>query len=80
MMRERMTQFDQLLERIGKVAKGDIVDLDFEPARGTVVLFNGVRRDDPIAGADFYAALLRSFVGARPYDKKLRAGLLGASD
>ena len=78
-LRERMDRFERALEGIGKVAPGDVVDLDFDPARGTLLMFNGRLRDEPIAGADFYAALLRSFVGERPYDKKLRARLLGAA-
>jgi hypothetical protein len=76
-LRERMDRFDRMVEGLGKVSPGDSVDLDFDPGRGTVLRFNGNPVDAPIAGADFNAALLRSFVGTRPYDKQLRAGLLG---
>jgi hypothetical protein len=34
-------------------------------------------RAEPIAGADFYAALLRIFVGANPVDVRLKKALLG---
>lgn len=78
-LRGRMDRFERALEGIGKVVPGDLVDLDFDPARGTSLVFNGRAREEPIAGADFYAALLRSFVGERPYDKRLRAGLLGVA-
>ena len=74
----RMAQFDAMLERIGQVAKGDIVDMDYEPERGMTLAFNGVVRGPAIPGADFYAGLLRAFVGDKPYDQRLRAGLLGA--
>ena len=36
-----------------------------------------VRRGTVLPGEDFYRSLLRSFVGARPFDERLRAGLLG---
>ena len=37
---------------------------------------NGTLQGEAIVGDDFYAALLRSFVGDRPYDSRLKAGLL----
>ncbi|GMV46844.1 MAG: hypothetical protein AMXMBFR66_22420 [Pseudomonadota bacterium] len=74
----RMAQFDAMLEGIGQVARGDIVDLDYEPGRGMTLAFNGIARGAAIPGADFYAGLLRAFVGDKPYDQRLRAGLLGA--
>lgn len=74
---ERMQQFEALVTAIGTVHKGDVVTLDLEPGRGTAFRLNGTLRGEAIAGEDFYAALLRSFVGDRPYDRELRAGLLG---
>ena len=43
------------------------------------MLINGKPRGDPIAGDDFYAALLKMFIGERAVDKTLRAALLGQS-
>jgi hypothetical protein len=60
------------------VRKGDTVDLDLDPGRGTLFGLNGTLRGEPVTGDDFYAALLRSFVGDKPYDKRLKAGLLGS--
>jgi len=74
---ERMAQFEALVAAIGTVQKGDVVNLDFEPGRGMAFSLNGTLRGEAIAGEEFYAALLRSFVGDRPYDRELRAGLLG---
>ena len=72
-----MAQFEALVAATGTVHKGDVVNLDLEPGRGTAFRLNGTLRGEAIAGEDFYAALLRSFVGDRPYDRELRAGLLG---
>ncbi len=76
-LRERMAQFEALVAALGTVQKGDVVNLDLEPGRGTAFRLNGTLRGEAVAGEDFYAALLRSFVGDRPYDRELRAGLLG---
>lgn len=77
-LRERMQRFAAIVDRIGRVVVRDVVDLDYDPAKGTSLVLNGKPRDAPIAGADFYDALLRSFIGERPYDTEMRAGLLAA--
>jgi hypothetical protein len=59
--------------------ESDTVDLDFDPAQGLLFKLNGKLRGEPIAGEDFYGALLRVFVGEHPSDAKLKAGLLGGS-
>lgn len=73
----RMAAFGQTILAVGQVRKGDVVDLDLDPARGTLFSLNGAVRGPVIAGADFYGVLLASFVGDRPYDARLKAGLLG---
>jgi hypothetical protein len=73
----RMQRFAALIDALGTVRKGDVVDLDLEPGRGLVFLHNGRTQGEPIEGEDLYAALLRAFIGERPYDKRLKAGLLG---
>jgi hypothetical protein len=78
-MQDRIAQFDRNVAQIGTVKRGDIVNLDFIPARGLVLTLNGKPRGEPVPGADLYAALLKIFIGERPVDKKLKAGLLGAT-
>lgn len=73
---ERMADFEAAVTALGQVRKGDVVNLDLEPGRGTVFSVNGTLRGEAIVGEDFFIALLRSFVGDRPYDSKLKAGLL----
>ena len=78
-LKPRMDAFDAVVRGIGGVKKGDAIDLEFVPARGTQVLVNGAPRGDAIAGEDFYVALLKMFIGERAVDKNLRAALLGKS-
>jgi hypothetical protein len=73
----RMGRFATLVGAVGTVKKGDLIQLDLEPGRGTAFRLNGKLRGEPIAGDDFFAALLRSFIGPKPYDARLKAGLLG---
>ncbi len=74
---ERRERFDAQVRAVGKVKKGDVVDLDFVPERGLVFSYNGTVQGDAIPGADFYAAVMSIFLGDKPVDKKLKAGLLG---
>ena len=74
---ERMVLFENLVNAVGTVRKGDRINLDLEPGRGTLFSVNGTLRGEAIAGDDFYAVLLRSFIGEHPFDNKLKAGLLG---
>lgn len=74
---DRLELFASRIDAVGKVRKHDVVDLDFDPARGLLFSINGKLRGEPIAGEALYAALLRAFVGGRPYDDEMRAGLLG---
>ena len=74
---ERIARFEAQINALGTVRKDDTVDLDLDPGRGTLFGVNGTLRGEPVPGEDFYAALLRSFVGEKPYDNRLKAGLLG---
>jgi hypothetical protein len=64
------------LDGIGTFHPGDVLDLDFIPGLGTRLVFNGKALVPPIAGDDFYRAILKIFIGESPVDKRLKAGLL----
>ena len=72
----QVRRFGEQIAAIGKVSRGDVVDLDLEPGRGLLFSLNGAPRGEAIAGADFYDAVLRSFIGDHPYDNALKTGLL----
>jgi len=76
-MGPEMAQFDRLIDEIGTVKKGDVINLDLLPARGVVMSVNGSERGKPIANELLYAGILRIFIGERPVDRKLKDGLLG---
>ena len=74
---DRAARFDALLKPLGELKKGDLVNLDFLPGTGLQFWHNGRQLGEPIAGEDFYGALLRVFVGEHVSDERLRSGLLG---
>ena len=78
-MKDRIAAFDRTLRSVGNVRKGDVVDLDYTPAAGLTMAVNGKPYGTPVPGADLYAALLNIFVGERPVDAKMKAGMLGAA-
>ena len=75
----RIAQFDRTVQAIGRLKKGDVVDLDWLPARGLQLSLTPRPRGEPVPGEDFYAGILKIFIGADPVDQRLKAGLLGGS-
>jgi len=68
----RLAKFNQLFR---SMHRDDVIDLDYQPEEGTRVLFNG-ELQGTIDGADFYAALLKVWLGDSPVDSKLKKTLL----
>ena len=71
-----MQRFGDQIAALGKVRKGDRVDLDLDPERGLLFSVNGTLRGEPLPGDALFNALLRAFLGDHPYDDNLKAGLL----
>jgi hypothetical protein len=75
-LKARVAQFDRNMAIVGKVRKGDVINLDFVPGAGLVTLVNGQPRGTTIVGEDLYASVLKIFIGDRPVDRQLKTGLL----
>jgi hypothetical protein len=74
------TQIEQLqttFKSVGEAKKGDAIQLDWVPDSGTRIVVNGQSRGEPIAGAAFFAALLRIWLGDKPADGSLKKAMLG---
>ena len=72
-LKQRLKKFNALFPPL---YKGDIVRMDYSPGTGTLLSIND-RQLGHIEGADFFAALLKVWIGAQPVDKNLKKGLLG---
>ena len=66
------------LKAAGEAKKGDVIHLDFAPDMGTRVIVNGKPQGNTIAGEEFYAAVLRIWLGDKPADADLKKGMVGA--
>ena len=55
---------------------GDVIVFDYVPGKGTSVSQNG-KLAGTVEGADFASVLLRVWLGDKPADKGLKAGMLG---
>ena len=73
----RLAVLIALMNEIKEAKTGLGIDLDWIPAAGTQVTIGGQVRGRPIAGEDFYQALLRIWLGERPVSGDLKKSLLG---
>lgn len=78
-LKPRIAQFDAQILALKLLRKGEVVDLDFVPGAGLVLLRNGKPQGTPLPGDDLYAGLMKIFIGADPVDDALKAGLLGGT-
>ncbi len=69
-------QFLNIIRRMGKVPKGHVVQLDYQPAVGTRVWLNR-RLLGVVPGAAFNRSLLKIWLGENPIEKNLKRALLG---
>ncbi|QID18940.1 hypothetical protein G3580_15710 [Nitrogeniibacter mangrovi] len=76
-LKPRITQFTQTLLALGEAHEGTRIQIDYTPTRGTQLVVAGQDAGAPIAGAEFFDALLRVWIGAHPAQDDLKARLLG---
>ena len=74
------SQIDELkatMDAVGAAKEKSVVTLDYLPDSGIRIAIDGAPRGKPIAGEDFYRALLKIWLGDKPVDRTLKAGMLG---
>lgn len=66
------------MNAVGDAKEKSVVTLDYLPeSDSTRVTLNGAPVGKPIAGADFYRALLKVWIGDHPAQSDLKAAMLG---
>jgi hypothetical protein len=73
----RIAELNALMAQMKEAKKGMAITLDWLPGTGTQMTVNGKPSGAPIAGEDFYRALLRIWLGPRPVQEDLKKALLG---
>ena len=72
----RVKELGAIMSGVGEAKKGMAIQLDWTGSE-TQVLIQGKPTGKPIAGADFYRALLRVWLGDKPVQDDLKKALLG---
>ena len=73
----RVAELNAIMAAAKQAKKGMDILLDWVPGTGTRVTLDGKASGAPIAGEDFYRALLRVWLGPRPVQDNLKKALLG---
>lgn len=73
----RLQQLVAIMAQMKEAKKGMRIELDWVPGAGTRVSIEGKPAAAPIAGEDFYRALLRIWLGEQPVSGDLKKALLG---
>lgn len=74
----RVDDLRKTMVSFGTVKKGTAIQLNLVPGSGIRTLVDGVQKGSDIQGDDFYAALLKIWLGTKPVDDDLKTGLLNA--
>lgn len=72
-LKGRLADFNRLF---GTSRKGDVIDVDWVPGKGTQVAMNGEVKGT-IPGEDFYQAVMKIWLGKKPADSDLKDAMLG---
>jgi hypothetical protein len=70
-------RMNQIFAEHKKLATGDTVAIDWVPGTGTILAIKGAPQGEPFKDPEFYNALLRIWLGAKPADASLKEALLG---
>ena len=72
-----MLRMGQIFADQKKLVSGDNFTIDWIPGTGTVISVKGKPQGEPFKEPEFYAALMRIWLGSSPADFKLKDALLG---
>jgi hypothetical protein len=72
-----LMRMSQIFTDNKKLAAGDSLTIDWVPGVGTVISVRGVPQGEPFREPEFYAALMRIWIGPVPADWQLKEQLLG---
>ena len=73
----RIAALSAIMAQLKEAKKGMTITLDWLPGTGTQMTVDGRLAGAPIAGEDFYQALLSIWLGPKPVQEGLKKALLG---
>ena len=72
-----LIRMGQIFSDHKKMMAGENFTIDWVPGTGTVITIKGKTQGEPFKEPEFYAALMRIWLGSYPADFKLKEALLG---
>lgn len=72
-----LIRMGQIFSDHKKMMAGENFTIDWVPGTGTVITIKGKTQGEPFKEPEFYAALMRIWLGSNPADFKLKEALLG---
>ncbi len=75
----KLDQLRNLMLTFGTVKEGTTIHMTSVPGAGLRVLVNGQQKGTENTGDDFYQAMLKIWLGAKPVDSDLKSALLGGN-
>ena len=72
-------RMSQIFSDHKKLQPGDQFMIDWVPGTGTIITVKGQVQGEPFKEPEFFAALMRIWLGPKPADHKLKEELLGAA-
>lgn len=72
-----LIKMGQIFSDQKKMVAGENLTIDWIPGTGTVISVKGKQQGEPFKEPEFYAALMRIWLGNSPADYKLKDALLG---
>jgi Chalcone isomerase-like len=72
-----MSRLIEIFSARKKLLPGDTFSMDFVPGKGTSFYIDGRIQGDPVGDADFFAMVLKIWLGQTPADHLLKDALLG---
>ena len=72
-----LVRMGQIFSDQKKIALGENFTIDWVPSTGTIISVKGKPQGEPFKEPEFYAALMRIWLGPNPADAKLKDALLG---
>ena len=74
-----LIRMGQIFAEQKKMLTGENITIDWVPGTGTVISVRGKPQGEPFKEPEFYAALMRIWLGPSPADFKLKDALMGKS-
>lgn len=70
-------RMSDVFSKYKKLKPGESFAVEWQPGRGTLILVNGESVTEPIKEPEFYALLMKIWLGHTPADAQLKEALLG---